>query len=169
MGIISVIQWSLIFGLAYAAFLTVLILGSMRWNLEIWYDDFPDPIKARYGHPPAQSQKARRIFSIVLAVFLLGLPLVGLWWINLRIEGAFPFPARAFAAYLIVGLFQLVDLLGIDGLLGMVIDPRWLRLPGTEDGPSYWTFGRHWRDFLKAMAIMIPVALLLGGVSLLFF
>jgi hypothetical protein len=100
-----------------------------------------------------------------LIVGQLRVPLVILQQIEQHLGGLITFPAAVISAYIILGLFHLVDLVVIDGLLGMVIDPRWLRLRGT--GPSHWTFRKHLDDFIRAIAVTLPIAAVLGGVSLL--
>jgi len=166
---IALIASGLLYGSLYSLLMSALVLGSMRWHLEIWYEDFPDPIKARIGPMSERAKRQRRVVAPLLAVLTFGLPLVALWHIGGRLDGATgsPFLSRASVAYLILATFHLVDLLLIDCLLGMAIDPAWLRLPGTEQGPHHWTFAKHARDFARAMAATIPVALLVAGVSLL--
>jgi hypothetical protein len=166
-AIAPLIENSLICGGIYSLFMSALVLGALRYNPEVFYDDYPEPIRQHYGPISSTGQRDRKVMVGLLIIGLLAVPLALVWQIKLRLGGEMPFLSAAIAAYIILGMFQLVDLVLIDGLLGMVIDPRWLRLPGTEHLTNHWTIEKHLRDFAKAMLILLPLAAVLGGVSLL--
>ncbi len=165
------ITGSITFGLAYALIMSVVVLISMKWNIEIWYDDFPPETQKLAGPMSDKAKLDRKIFTPLFAVLLLGLPAIALFLINSSFDdpSVFSFSWRALSVYIIMGIFYLADLVLIDWLLGMVIDPKWLYLPGTEQGPNLWSIKKHSKDFLKAMLTSILIAPAVAGISLLFF
>jgi hypothetical protein len=59
------------------------------------------------------------------------------------------FPALFFTLYLVFLTFNLFDLLVIDLLVGMVLQPAFMVLPGTQGMPAYRDAGFHLIAFLK--------------------
>jgi hypothetical protein len=160
-----IIMSGLTYGLIYSIVLSVIVIGSMLWNLEIWYEDYPLEIKEQYGPMSETAKRNRQAFTPIFAFVMFGLPVILFWILDGKTSFHFTLIDRFFLFYIILGLFHLIDLIVIDWLIGMVWDPNWLRLPGTDQGPHYWTFRKHIGDFGKAMAAMIPAALLLVGIS----
>jgi hypothetical protein len=61
-------------------------------------------------------------------------------------------------------VFNLVDLLVLDWLIFVTIQPRIIVLPGTEGMEGYRDYGFHFRAFLKGVAGSLIAGLIVAGV-----
>lgn len=156
----AVIVQSLLVGAALSIVLGVLILGSLAANPELWLRHYPEPILAVYGRTPKDPRTAgqRRWLGVamlgVTALFVGG----GLASLEAR-HGELGFVAAFVCAYLMLAVFNLVDLVLIDWLVLYVFEPRWARLPGTEDLPQQQRLSKHLADWVKGSVGLSLVAL----------
>lgn len=155
----AIIQ-SLLLGAALSTVLGVLILGSLAWNPELWLRHYPEPILAVYGRharDPRTKTQRRWLGSAMLgvtALFVGG----GLAGLEAR-HGELGFVAAFVCAYLMLAVFNLVDLVLIDWLVLFVFEPRWALLPGTEHLPQQQRMRKHVADWVKGSVGLALVAL----------
>ena len=123
----------LVDGTLYSGALSVLILGSLYYNPEIFYNDYPAEIKSKVGPPSVRSKQQQ---MVLLPVFLL-LMIGGLVYSALRLKrangGRLSFPAAFLHTFLVFTAFNLVDTVLIDYLLLVRFQPRFARIPRAED------------------------------------
>ncbi len=166
------LQYGLLYGLILSAVMTVFIMGSLRFNNEMWLNDYPPDIKAKWG---PMSPKARKLqLWVGLPLMAVVVLLVGLQVAQLvqRSGGQFNFAAVTLSLWLSMMLFNLFDLLVLDWFWMMTLRPSYAVLPGTEGMPGYSDYGFHFRGFLKGsvgITIASPVlaAIALGVYALL--
>jgi hypothetical protein len=140
-GLTPIIQLGLIYGGLLSAFLTIIILGSMAYNAEIWLNDYPPDIRAKYG--PASEKTRRQKVWFTLLFFLSLVVILGFGIFQLRTQtGDITFLPTFLFTFIVFMFFNLVDLLIIDWLVLGAMRPRFVVLPGTEGmaGYSNWVF-----------------------------
>lgn len=158
---IGTLLHGVLYGFVLSATLGGLIIFSVWWNPEIWLRSYPEPVRARFGRgmSPKAARQKRAIGLAGLAV-LVAVTAACLWHLRQRLGDSAGFAEAFLAAYAMFMVFNLFDLLVIDWLMGVVLDPRWARLPGTEDMPSHQTFGMHLRGFVIGCALIaVPAAI----------
>jgi hypothetical protein len=70
------------------------------------------------------------------------------------------------SSFLILMFFNLVDLLILDWLLFVTIQPRPIILPGTEGMAGYKDYAFHFYGFLKGVMISAIMSVIVAGVVL---
>ncbi len=165
----EVLLQALVFGGLISAWMVAVIILSLRWNPEIWVNDYPPEIRAAL---PPKSERARRQtlwVSIPTFVVLIGLLA---WLVNrlYAVAGGFPgFGEVALALWIALQTFNLVDLLLVDWLLVETWRPAFVYMPGAERFADQRFYGFHFRAFLKGFvgitALSLMVAAILWGVQ----
>ncbi|HRF47760.1 MAG TPA: hypothetical protein PLC98_09060 [Anaerolineales bacterium] len=146
---IDVLENGVFFGGLITAWMIVVVIGSLRWNPEIWVHDAPPEMRAAL---PPKSDLARRQTTWVAAVMFAGLAalLIGqIVELNTRLRGSPGFLPIFVAIWLGLQTFNLIDLVLIDWLLIETIRPSWATLPGAEAFAERRFYGFHFRGFLK--------------------
>ena len=158
----------LVHGLIYGAILSVLMgvifLGIAYFNPEIWLNDYPPDIRERFGPMSEKARRQRRLAGI--PVFLLLFGTIAISTIRLtRIGADETFFAVFLGTFIVLLVFNLVDLLILDWLVFNTLKPGFVVLPGTEGARGYSDYGFHFRAFLKGVAGALVVSLLVAGVA----
>jgi hypothetical protein len=156
----AVLPTALLHGALLCAWMTFVILGSLRQDPRIWQNDAPKPIQELLGPMPDATRKRARIWGAVTFVGLLAIS------VHLMVAGM-PSEAelgsRVLATYVMFELFNLYDALVIDIGVILLWAPSWAFAPGTKGHPAL----RDWRFHLRAFAIGVvagvPFALLVAG------
>ena len=139
-----------------------IIVASLYYNPEIWYDDYPADIKAKFGPMSAAAKKQRLIVAIPFLVSMLGLPSYSNLKLKRENHGRLSFKNGFINAYAVYVLFGLFDLLVIDYLVLMRIRPRFAVLPGTDDVEYANDFMYHFNGFLKGLGFGIIPSLIIA-------
>ncbi len=144
------------------AAVTALILGSLYYDAEIWWQDYPQEIQERYG---PRSKRAERL-SYILAVPLLLMLLGGIVRSNRRLRrengGRLPLKLAFLNTYALLLAFWLHDLLIIDWFVLGVLKPDFMYLSGTEDMAAYDDYLYHLRESLPAVPGMAVLAFVIA-------
>ncbi len=141
--------------------LLALMAGSLKMGPEIWLNDYPPDIKARYG---AISPKAKQQGYLLAIPFFL-VTIGGAIWSTVRLKqqhgGTLPFHTAYLHTFAIVMSFWLTDLVLMDWLVFATWTPAIVVLPGTEGMAGYKDYGFHLRAHLRAApALAIACAVL---------
>ena len=164
-----VIRESLAIGMVLSTVLTIMIVVSLMINKEMWLQDCPPDVKAKWG---PISEKAKRQHS-VFAISFFGVLIGAMAYDVIRLEEVFGIPPSFLAIFasivIVIALFNLVDAIIIDWLILLVLWPGLAMLPGTEGMASYkdvrlWTI-----NLLKGFALAPIAGLLVAGVVSLFY
>ena len=152
-----IVRESIAIGAVLSAILTILILVSLKINKEMWLQDYPPDVKARWG---PMSEKAKRQ-RLVFAVPFFGLMIGAMVYAVIRLEAALGTPPSLFAVFVSIGIlfgvFNLVDAVIIDWLILVVLWPGLAVLPGTEGMAGYKDV-RLWTINLLKGFILAPIA-----------
>ena len=163
-------NWNIVFteslatGLGLSLILTILVIASMLINKEMWLDDYPPDVRARWG---PISPKARRQHTL-MAVLSFGVLIGALVYDLIRLAlalGAPPTLLEVFTSVVIMfGLFNLFDAIIIDWLILLVLWPGLAVLPGTEGMMASYRDVRYWAINLLKGFVFAPVAGLVTAV-----
>lgn len=164
-----VIRESLAIGAVLSTVLTILIVVSLMLNKEMWLQDYPPDVKAKWGPISEKAKRQHFVFAICIFGVLIGAMVYDV----IRLEvvlGKPPSFLAIFASIVIVfALFNLVDAIIIDWLILLVLWPGLGVLPGTE-GMAGYKDARWWtRNLLKGFALAPIAGVLVAGVVFLFF
>jgi hypothetical protein len=163
-----VIRESVIIGMVLSTFLTIMVVVSFIINKEMWLQDYPPDVKARWG---PISGKARRQHT-VFAVAFFGVMISAMIYDVIRLEQVLgtlpPFPAIFVSIVIVFALFNLVDAVIIDWLILLVMWPGLAVLPGTEGMAGYKDVRRWTINLLKGFVLAPLAGVLVAGVVFFF-
>jgi hypothetical protein len=126
-------------GLTMSLVVGGLVLGSLRYNPEMWLQDYPPDVKAKFGPMSERARREQRIFLVPFFVTFFSIPLRSAQRLKAKNGGALSFKAAFVHCFLLYELFVLFDTFVID--LGLVkLQPKWMVLPGTEGMAGYKDF-----------------------------
>lgn len=162
----ELLQHSLVYGGILSAVMSVTFLMLMLVvNPEMWVDDYPPDIKEKFGPMSTQTHKVKKIVGPSVIFLFFG---VVIWaivqWDNTHAE-PMTFLQAFLSSFLIFTLFNLVDLLILDWLIFVTIQPRRIILPGTEGMAGYKDYAFHFYAFLKGVALSAVMSLIVAVVA----
>ena len=164
MDISALVQHGLIYGLILSILISVVLLGAVKVNPEIMLNDYPPDVKKVYGaerNPKTRGQ--RRIFSLVFLAALFGVLCYSM--VDLGRSTELNFVSLFVLVFVEVSAFNLWDLLFLDWLMVM-IQPKFIVLPGTEGMAGYKDYYFHFKGFLIGIVFSLVSALVLAGIAL---
>jgi hypothetical protein len=164
----ELLQHSLFYGAILSLVMSVTFLTLMVMKPEVWVGDYPPDIKEKFGPMSAQAQKLKKIVGLPVLLLIFGT--IGWAMVNWVSTHAAPmtFIEAFLSSFLILTLFNLVDLLILDWLVFVTIQPRLIILPGTEGMAGYKDYAFHFYAFLKGvMGSAVASAIIAGVVWLL--
>jgi hypothetical protein len=157
---LAVLPTAAFHGLLLCAWMTFVILTSLRHDPRIWQNDAPKPLQELLGPMPDDTRKRARVWGLIMLVGLIGIT------VSLMIAGVpseAGFWTRVLAAYVMFEVFNCYDALVIDIGVILLWAPDWAFAPGTKGHPAL----RDWRFHLRAFAIGVvaggPFAIAVAG------
>jgi hypothetical protein len=159
------LRHSLLFGAAISALMTAFILGTLRYNAELWLDDYPPDVRAKYGPMPPRVKRLRNWLSVPLFAALAALLIWQAVGLAAAGGGQAGFGQVALSLFISLMTFNLVDWLLIDWLILGLLRPRFAILPGTEGMAGYNDYGIAFRGFVKGTVGIALASLLLAGLA----
>jgi hypothetical protein len=164
-----VISESIAIGMVLSTVLTTMIVVSLMINKEMWLQDYPPEVKAKWG---PISEKARRQ-HFVFAIAFFGVLIGAMAYDVVRLEPVLGTPPSILAIFvsivIIFAMFNLVDAVIIDWLILLVLWPGLGVLPGTEGMPGYKDARRWTINLLKGFALAPLAGILVSGFVFVFF
>ncbi len=151
-------------GLALSVYLGVAFVGLSLFNPELWLGDYPPDIRKAWG--PMSPAARRQKWLLGVPVLAIGLAFVAVATIQVA---AFVPRLSFFALWLhtviMLSVFNLVDLLIIDWLLFIRIQPDFVVLPGTEGMAGYADYGFHFRAFCLGTGGILIFAVIVAALA----
>jgi hypothetical protein len=164
-----IVQESVVIGLILSAVLSVMVIGSLMINKEMWLGDYPPDVKAKWG---SMSEKAKRLRNWFVIPFFGTLIAGAVITVN-RLGGASGATPSFLAIFASIAIefvvFNLVDAVIIDWLILMVLWPGLAYLPGTEGMAGYRDMRLWTVNLLKGFALAPLMGLLAAGIASLVF
>jgi len=162
----AVIAPALVHGAWLCAWMTLVVLGSLRHDPRIWQHDAPRALQELLGPPPPETAGRKRLWVVVMMVGL-----VGVSTLLMREVGALPggdgFGPRMLAAYVMFETFNLYDAIVLDIGVILLWAPDWAFVPGTKRHPSLLDWRFHVRAFFVGVALGVPFAAIVAGIAML--
>lgn len=146
--------------------MSAVIFTTLYFCPQIWIDDAPADIRRAVGPLNPSARRIKRLVGIptmfgVAAVLIYSIvQLIGLG------NGSVGFSDVAVSVFLIVQVFNLVDLIIIDWLFLVFIRSSSLVVPGTEMHQGYQAYVFHFRGFLKGIAGSLVASMVIAGVTM---
>lgn len=139
--------------------LGVLLVGTLRWNAEIWVNDYPPDIKEKFGPISPKAKKQATLVAIPFFFIMIG----GIIWSNLKLkqknEGQLSISAAFTNAFALIFTGWFFDLTLLDLLMFVRHTPDWVILPGTEDMAGYDDYMFHLKARTKALPMLTQLLL----------
>lgn len=165
MDLLLLLQHGLIYGLILSAALSVTFTGLMLLNPEIWLHDYPPDIQAKYGPISERARRQKALAVWPVALLLIGLVIASLLGLAQLNGGVLAFADAFVGTFVMLMVFNLIDLLLLDWLIFVTIRPRLIVLPGTEGLAGYRDYGFHFRGFLKGTAGSLVASLVVAVIA----
>lgn len=164
-GLNGILQLALIHGVIISLLLTIVLSVSLVICAEMWLNDYPPDVREKYGEMSDQAKKQR----IPLGIAFFGAIIVPLSIGVAQILRASP-DGSIFGGLFLYGFttllfFNLYDLVILDWLIFVTIQPAFIILPGTEGLSGYKDYYFHFKGFLKGIGFCAIGGLIVAGIS----
>ena len=98
-------QYGLLYGLILSALMTVFILASLRISAEMWLDDYPPDVRAKWGSMSSRAQKLKRRLGLPMLALILTVLVLQVTQLLER-SGGFSFGEVALSLWLSMMVFN---------------------------------------------------------------
>lgn len=164
MNLTDVVAHGLGWGLVLSLYLASAFVGLLRLNAEMWLEDYPPDVRRAFG--PMSDEVRRMRFRLGTPVLAGALALVAFATADFAgAASATTFLPVAVHTFVVLMTFNLVDLLVIDWLLFVRIQPPWVVLPGTEGLAGYSSYRFHVRGLVKGTIGIAAASVGVGGLT----
>ncbi len=154
---------TLAYGGTLSAAMAVVILWSLRVNAEVWLGDYPPDIRERYGEISAKGKRQRILFAFPILLPLLGIAVALVFRLHQLAGAELTFWQVALAVFVCWNVFNLFDLVVVDWLIFVRLQPKFIVLPGTEGMAGYKDYLFHFKAFLTGVVVSAAVSLATAG------
>jgi len=166
-NLIFLLRHSLFYGFLLSVLLSGITLGSLYINPEIGWRTYPPDIKQKFGPMSDKARKQRVIAGILFLVCLGGNLYASITGLGQALAGSLSFTTIFASTFLILSIFNVVDLVVLDWFVFAWLRPRFVILPGTEGLPGYADYGFYFKGFLTGVWGSLIGSLLVAGVAML--
>ncbi len=128
-NIALLLQHGLFYGATLSVLMAVAFLGIAFINPEIWLPDYPPDIRERFGQMSQRAERQRRLVGIPVFLLLVAVMVVSIFRF-VQIGGGSVFFAVFLGIFVMLVVFNAVDLLILDWLIFNTLTPRIIVLPG---------------------------------------
>jgi hypothetical protein len=129
----------------------------------MWVGDYPPDIRDRYGPMSEKARRWRPFVAIPFFAAILLMPLLAIWRYASLAGAPATFLQALLTAFIVLLVFNLFDLLVLDWLLFVNIQPAPIILAGTEGMAGYKDYRFHFVGFLKGLAFCLVGGLVAAG------
>lgn len=157
----------LLFGGVFSVFFTLVLLVIGRVNPEMMLQDYPPDVRAKHG---PMSARAKRQRLLLFPFFFGGMIAISAWSVVALKQtlGLVTFGDVFLSALVMMLTFNVYDLLVLDWLMMIKLQPKFAILPGTEGLAGYNDFGFHLHGFKIGLVWSVGLALVLAGIAAFF-
>jgi hypothetical protein len=155
-------------GAILSAIASLLVMMTQRFNPRLFLQDYPEEIQARV--PPKTDKETRQslMLGIPFLILLVAVPFISTLTLKRQGGEAVAFLQLFLNAFGVAFIFNLVDLLLLDGLIFCFITPKFVVIPGTEGMAAYKDYLFHFKGSITGTGLSIAAGLVIAGmVSLL--
>ncbi len=144
--------------LLFNGLLGILLVGTLRWNAEIWVNDYPPDVKETFGPMSLRAKKQATIIAMPFFLIMFG----GIIWSNLKLKqknaGQLSLRAAFANAFLLIFSGWFLDLTILDWLMFVRHTPDWVVLAGTEGMAGYDDYLFHLKEHTRALPMLVGFA-----------
>jgi len=158
---------SFFYGAMLSGVLTILILGSLYINPEMWLQDAPREVQEKHGPMSARAKRQRLWLVVAFAITISAVVGLSLYQLPAVLGEPLTFLTVFVHLWFIFTLFNLVDLLLIDWLIVELIRPGFIVQSGLGQLMGERNYWFHFQGFLKGSVGITVVSLLLAGLIML--
>jgi hypothetical protein len=159
-------EHSLRYGLLLSIWMSGIIFASLYLCPKIWLGDAPPDIQQAVGPMSPRDQQIKRWLGLVTMGGVVALLVHSIVRLTAQANGHANFFDVALSSFLIIQVFNVVDLVLIDWLVVVTLRPSFVLLPGTEHLAGYRDYGFHFRAFLKGVAGSFLASLGIAAVTI---
>lgn len=156
----------LIDGLMLSAAFSVFVVSSLLINFRLWIQDLPPDIRSMVPPKTAEEKRKTVWLAIPLFVLVIGGPVVSIVMTQAS-DFNYSYPAAWLHAYLLWQVVNVWDLVVIDWIGSLFVNPAKPPIPGTEGAKGYRDYRFHFVGFLKGSAMGIATSALSAGIAIL--
>jgi len=142
--------------------LGILLVGTLRWNAEIWSNDYPPDVKEKFGPMSPQTKKQATIIAVPFFLIMFG----GIIWSNSKLKqknaGRLSLKAAFSNAFALILSGWFLDLTILDWLMFVRHTPDWVVLPGTEGMDGYNDYLFHLKEHTRALPMLVGFAIIIA-------
>src|SRR3712207_424932 len=138
------LQHGVLYGGILSALMVLSFVGAAYLNPEIWLPDYPPDIRERFGPMSERAKRQRRLIGIPVLVLLSGVLVLSSIELA-QISSESGFSSVVFGTFVVLLVFNAVDLLILAWIVFVTLRPRIVVLPGTEGMEGYGDYGFHIR------------------------
>ena len=165
MNLLLILQHSLVYGAILSVLMSALFLGGAMISPDVMLRGYPSDIKAKYGPISMKGERVRRPMAVLLFVILFGTIIMAFIQLARANGNVLTFLAAFVSTFMILSIFNLVDLLILDWLVFVTLQPKFVVLPGTEGLAGYKDYGFHFKAFLRGTALCLIAGLIIAGIA----
>lgn len=161
----QLLQHSLVYGGVLSLLLSIVVMGSNYWNAEMWLGDYPADIQEQFGPMSEKAKRQRTPVGMLFFAIIVGTLVFSILGLLELSGGTLSFLDVFISTFVVVSVFNIVDLLIIDWLILVIIRPDFSVLPGTEGAAGYSDYGFHFRGFLVGIVFSLVASLITAGIT----
>jgi hypothetical protein len=154
----------LIDGTILNVLLSIIVYGSIYANPMIWVGDYPPDIQAAVGETVDVPISQTIIFAVLCFGVVIGVTLYSNARLRQQNGGQLSFLAAFVNSALIFFYFAVWDLLILDWLIFVTIQPSFVVIPGTEGLAGYKDYWFHFK--VSFLGLTQWISILVGGLVL---
>lgn len=130
----------------------------------MWVGDYPPDVKEAFGEMSAKAKAYRPLIAALFFGSIITITVLSLGRLRL-ITPEVGFWSYALSTFIVLMVFNIFDLLIIDWLIFVAIQPKAIILPGTEGLGGYKDYCFHFRGFIIGTAFSGVGALVISAVE----
>ena len=146
------------------AFFTIFVVGTLRWKPRLWLQDFPADIQAMAGPKTPAEKRLTQMVGVPFFLLFFGLPLLLGWDLKAALGVRFSFLSAWLYGYVLFFGVNLWDLVVIDWLGSLLVDPQNPPIAGTAGAKGYRDYAFHFYAFLRGCVLAIVFATFFAAV-----
>lgn len=152
---------ALVHGALLCAWMTFIVLGSLRHDPRIWRNDAPKPVQELLGPMSRETRRRHTCWALLMLVGVVGL---SVRLMNVGMPTNAGVSERLLAAYVMFELFNLYDAVVLDIGVILLWAPDWAFPAGTRRHPALRDWRFHVRAYLIGVLAGVPFAGLVAGI-----
>lgn len=136
------------YGVLLSIVLAIVMLISFGIAPDVWVGDYPPDIKEKYGDMSDRAKRYRPLVAFLFFGSIFVITALSISKLRLDTQGQVGFWSYLLSTFIVLMVSNLFDLLIVDWLIFVAIQPKAVILPETEGMAGYKNYWFHFRGFL---------------------